>query len=148
MPWGYCGDSVVVGVKKRERKALGRYIRSVADEMGLRDWTLHLLREPCDEDCNAQTHMVYGRRTAHIRVSEGFRDREPEGIRQTVVHELTHLHFAAATSQAELDLEGHLGAQAHGVFWNGWQRNFEYGIDATAVALAPHMPLIDWDDEG
>lgn len=134
-------------MKKRDRKTLGRYIHCIADEMGLRDWTLHLLREPCDEDCNAQTHIIYGRRKAEIRVSEEFRSREPERIRQTVVHELTHLHFAAATNQVDRDLQGHLGDQARDIFYQGWLRNFEYGIDATAIALAPHMPLIDWDED-
>lgn len=131
-------------MKKRDRKELARYVRRIADEMGLRDWTLHLLKEPCDEDCNAQTQMIFGRKIASIRVSEEFRDIEPERVRVTVVHELTHLHFAAVTSQSQQDLQGHLSGQALDLFWSGWLRNFEYGVDGVGESLAPHMPLIEW----
>lgn len=131
-------------MKKRDRKELGRYVRWVADEIGLRDWTIDLLTEPCDEDCNAQTRLIYGRKRAALRVSEGFRAFDLERIRHTIVHELIHLHLAAATNQVDHDIGEHLGATAYDIFWNGWLRNLEYGIDGLAGALAPHLPLIDW----
>lgn len=129
---------------KRDSKALGQYIRWIADEIGLRDWTLHLLDETADEDCNAQTRLIFGRKLASIRVATEFRELEPERIRQTIVHELVHCHFAAATNQVEHDLSEHLGSQASNLFFAGFLRNLEYGVDAVAGALAPHMPLIDW----
>lgn len=133
-------------LKKRDRKALGRYIRQVADLMELHDWHLHLMREPCDEDCNAQTRLIYGRKVAEIRVVEGIRLMEPERIRQTITHELVHCHFAAISNQVAIDLPEHLGKQAAEIFYEAWLRNFEYGVDAIAAALAPSLPLIEWPE--
>jgi hypothetical protein len=118
----------------------------MADEMGLRDWTIDLLAEPSADDCNAQTRMIFGRKRADLRVAETFRSFDRERIRHTIVHELAHLHLAAATSQAEQDIGEHLGATAYDIFWSGWLRNLEYGIDGLAGALAAHMPLIDWPE--
>jgi hypothetical protein len=131
-------------VKKRDRKALALYIRSTADQMGLRDWDFNLLREPCDDDCNAQCRVIYGRKLADIRVSEHFREFDPARIRRTVVHELVHFHLAAATNSVEHDLDGHLSGQANGLFYSGWLRNLEYGVDGIATAWATTFPLIKW----
>lgn len=131
-------------MKKRDRKALGRYIRAVADEMGLRDWNLHLLNEPADDDCNAQACIIYGRKRASIRVCEGFRDFEPERIRHSVVHELIHCHTAAMDNLVEHDLDEHLGIPTAAIFHAGYRRHAEYAVDGLADALAPHMPLIEW----
>lgn len=133
-------------MRKKDRKALGRYIRHVADLMELHDWRLHLQDEPSEDDCNAQTRLIYGRKVAEIKVAEGFRFIEPERIRQTVIHELVHCHFAAISNQVGNDLGEPLGKQAADLFYEAWLRNFEYGVDATAAALAPHMPLIGWPE--
>jgi hypothetical protein len=130
---------------KAEQATLTTYIRTAADEMGLRDWRIELLDEPCDEDCNAQVRLIYGRKVATVRVSGDFRCFDLERIRRTVVHELVHLHFAAMTNQVEHDLDGHLSKQALDIFFSAWARDFEYGVDAIATAFAVHMPLIDWD---
>lgn len=115
--------------------------------MALRDWTIDLQRQPCDDDCNAQASLVYGRKIVRIRVSRDFRGFDLERVRQTVVHELVHCHFAAADMQVEHDLPDHLGKQAAELFFDSFRRNMEYGVDAMAAALAPHMPLIDWPKE-
>ncbi len=118
-------------MKKRDRKALSAYIRSIADQLGLSDWNLNLLREPCGDDYNAQVRIIYGRKVADIRVSAEFRGFDLERVRRTVVHELIHLHFAACT-------------QALDVFFSAWLRDFEYGIDWVATTIAPRLPLIVW----
>lgn len=131
-------------MRKRDRKALGEYMRNIADVMGLRDWTLNLLHEPCDDDCNAQVRLIYGRKVADIRVSEAFRSFDPERIRRTVVHELIHFHFAACSNLIEHDLSGHLSKQALNIFFSAWVRDFEYGVDGLATAVASSLPLIEW----
>lgn len=135
-------------MKKRERKALGHYIRWIADEMGLRDWNLHLLREPADDDCNAQARIIYGRKVCSIRVSEEFRTFEPERVRHSIVHELIHCHTAAADNTVQHDLTEHIGVCAADIFHSGYRRHAEYAVDGLADALSPHMPLIDWTNTG
>ncbi len=133
-------------MRKRDWKELDRYVRWIADEIGLRDWTIDLQHEPCDEDCNAQANLVYGRRLVRIRVSRDFRGYDRERVRQTTVHELVHCHFAAADNQVQHNLPDHLGQQGSRLFFDAFRRNMEYGVDAIAGALAPHMPLIDWPE--
>ena len=131
-------------MKKRERRIVKGYIREIADLLGARDWDVALRNEPCDDDWNAQVRLIYGRKRAEVRVHRYFAEMDAERIRQTIVHEVVHFHFAATSNQAEHDLKGHLSEQARDVFFSGWLRNLEYGIDGLAVAVAPHMPLIDW----
>ena len=44
------------------------------------------------------------------------------------------------------DLDTLLGKPADTIFWKSWRRQLEYAIDATAAAIAKHMPLIEWPD--
>jgi len=131
-------------VKPKERKALGKYIRWVADEMELRDWHIDLMRESAEKGTLAQVHPTFGRKHVEVRFCARFRALPPEEQRNTVVHELVHLHTAAMQSQVEKDLEQHLAQGTDRVFFDSFQRNLEYAVDGLANALAKHMPLISW----
>jgi len=132
-------------MRKRDRRELERYVRWVADEMELRDWTIEVSSEPPGrDDAIATMQPVDGRKLAVMRLCPGFRDREAEDQRHTIVHEILHCHFAAADHAVENDLEGLLGKPADGIFYEAFRRSLEYGIDATAAAVAKHLPLIDW----
>lgn len=131
-------------MKKRDRRALGEYIRHVADRMELRDWTLHLDSDPCHDSNNASMNSIYGRKIARIRVHEGFRTWEPERQRHAIVHELVHCHLWSATEMVQCDLAEHLKKQGDRIFWDGFRRQVEYGVDGLASAIAKHLPLIEW----
>lgn len=129
---------------RRDRKALGRYIRFVADAMELRDWTFVLSHDPAPDDCHAHITNTYGRKLAVIQVASDFRSAPPEQQRQTICHELVHCHLESSTNMVLNDLSEHLGKQADWLFWESFKRQIEYGVDALASALAKHMPLIVW----
>lgn len=131
-------------MRKRDRKALCHYIRWVADEMELRDWTFELMREPAPPDAWGRTVLTYGRKLAQIYVCEEFRTLAPEKQRQCIVHELVHAHLEGATNMVFNDLDRHLGAQSDEIFGAGFRRHIEYGVDGLADALAKHLPLIEW----
>jgi hypothetical protein len=135
-------------MRKRDREELGRYIRHVADEMGLRDWSIGLVKRelPADQGEQANVEVVYGRKLAKITLRETFRSEHPEDQRQIIVHELVHCHFEPAVGQVRCDLEDHLSRQADRLFWEAFKRNIEYAVDALAEAIAPRMPLIDWPE--
>jgi hypothetical protein len=137
---------LVAGLKKHDHKELARYIRAIADEIALRDWTIDLQREPCDDDCNAQACLVYGRKLVRLRVSRDFRSYDLERVRHSVVHELVHCHTSATDNMVEHDLTDHLGQQAADIFHAGYRRHAEYAVDGLADALAPHVPLIEWPE--
>lgn len=131
-------------MKKRDRRALAAYIRSVADAMGLRDWEIRLSDDWAKDDVAATIRAAHGRKFAKVSVARGFRNESPEDQRDTIVHELIHLHLEPAADMVYRDLEKLLGRPADAVFTNAFDRNLEYGIDGLACALARHMPLIQW----
>jgi len=132
---------------KKDRKALGQYVREVADRMELRDWHVDVSHEPPEyDDAYATCEPIYGQRRAVFRFADGFRERDLEGQRHTVVHELVHCHLASLTSTLEHDAQTVLGKPAATVLWEGARRQLEYGVDGLAHAIAKHMPLIEWPE--
>jgi hypothetical protein len=131
-------------MRKRDRRELERYIRWMANEMELRDWTITLADDPCSPGNKGECLAVMGRKRATILLAKDFRSHEPEDQRVTIVHELLHCHWTAAWEMVGRDLEKALGSQADIIFCSAFDRNAEYAIDATAAALAKHLPLIDW----
>lgn len=126
--------------------ALTRYVRWVANELELRDWTITVTREAAPADALAHIRGTYGRKLALIDFAADFRSHDAEDQRHTVVHELVHCHLESATNMVLNDIEDSLGKTTDQVFWNGYKRQIEYGVDALASALAKHLPLIDWPE--
>jgi hypothetical protein len=124
------------------------YVRDLADRMGLRDWTLRVdLTEPDAPDrrdeqrWGASAHPLPGRKYAIITLGTSVSEADPDEQRQTIVHELVHLHFGALVDQLRNDLDDFIPPAAFGVFDASATRNLEYGVDALAVVIAEHMPL-------
>ena len=138
-------------MRKRDRKELGRYVRWIADEMGLRDWTLRIdIAQPeapngaDGMEWGASCAPIPGRKAATITFAPWQRNVDLEQLRETVVHELTHCHFFGLWDTVRRDILHPLGQTTYDVFVAGLERHMEYGVDAMAEALAPHMPLIEW----
>lgn len=132
-------------MKKRERKALARYVRWVANEIGLRDWTFHMdWDRPAEDGDAASVWWPEGQKHAKIRWNPRFREYGPDLQRRYVVHELVHCHFAAMQDTVEEDLQPHLARPTYDIYSQSFRRALEYGVDAVAEALAENMPLIDW----
>lgn len=131
-------------MKRKEQKALIRYIRWMANELGLRDWTLRFDWEPCEEDCLAAVFPCEQRKLATIQFSERFLDLAPEQQRNAVIHELLHCHHVGASDMVRLDLLKHLAQSTYDVFWGGFKRQIEYMTDGIATAIEDKYPLIDW----
>lgn len=121
------------------------YVRTIANVVELRDWTITVSREPAPKGCSGHVEITYGRKLATISLDSSFRGRSREDQRQTVVHELVHLHLESAANMVQNDLEQWLGKQADQIFYDGFKRQMEYGVDALADALAKHLPLVEWD---
>jgi hypothetical protein len=118
----------------------GKYARTLADKMELRDWTISTAHRPSVEDANAEVECVYGKKTAIISLSLGFDGRSPEENRTTMVHELIHCHLAA--------LDQHM-RDARGNANKAWVQQLEstvnvhqeYAVQALADVISPFMPL-------
>lgn len=128
-----------------ERKALAAYILERMRELGLREWTIHILSEPPeDEDANASIDPCIGRRVATLRVCPDFRELSRDDQRNAIVHELLHCHHVAATDIIRLDLPRHLAQSTYEILWEGFKRQIEYMVDALADAWAENVPYITW----
>jgi hypothetical protein len=132
-------------VNRKQKDTLGAYVRWVANELGLRDWTFELVWEPPEEEnAVASVQPTEGRKVAVVKFCSDFLELKPEDQRNCVVHELIHCHHVGATDMVRLDLLKHLSQQSYEIFWGGFVRQIEYMTDGLAEAFAPHMPLIDW----
>lgn len=74
-----------------------RYIRGIADRLGLKDWDLRLSRESCADDFGATIHTWYGQKRATIYLKiDLYRQSHAEARddqRRNIVHELLHCQF-------------------------------------------------------
>jgi hypothetical protein len=132
-----------------ERTILETYIRTRADELGLRDWTLFLDDEELNpEDRLARATLTWGRKHSKIAVCEMFRRLTPEQQRETIIHELVHLHFVSSIHVISDDLqECHcLPDTVHGLIYKAFEHQHEYAVDGLAEAIAPKFPLIEWQE--
>ncbi len=129
---------------KRDRAALGRYVRWVANEMELRDWTVTIGADHCEPLLEGNATCTYGQRHLAIEFGEHFRDRDPEEQRETVVHELVHAHLDVCWKMVQADLADALGKPVYYVFCDSYRRAMEYSVDALSKTIAKHMPLIEW----
>jgi len=142
-------------MKARDISELERYIRWIANEMGLRDWTFHVvIAQPTAKgsddgsghEWGAMCTPIPGRKHATLTFHPERRDDELAELRQTVVHELVHCHFFGLWDTCRRDLP--LDEEAYEMWIEGVRRHMEYGVDAVADAIAPRMPLIKWPTKG
>jgi hypothetical protein len=124
-----------------DRDELGKYVREIADLVGLRDWVVGVADDTPDrEDANAQACVPFGRRAVMIKFSPGWADRDPDELRQTVVHELVHCHLWSL-DQRICDLHGIIGSAAYEVLEKAHHENLEHAVDAIALAWSETLPL-------
>ena len=125
-----------------ERKRLLRYIRTLANTLGLHDWTINVAPdEPDEKEAYAAVSCVYGRRIANVWLAHGVEQLAPAEQRLTLVHELLHIHFDRVLSLSQQALPGLLGAAGYTVYEEALREHVEHGVDAVADALAAAFPL-------
>jgi hypothetical protein len=113
-----------------QHKAMQDYIRMVADALLLRDWEIELSRQYAREGSWADSRTAANENHARIRLQHPeFWAMTPEVQRETIVHEVMHLHtarmfyvvtrvkdmlkddamieFATKTFEAELEIANH-----------------------------------------
>lgn len=123
-----------------DRGELGKYVRELADVMGLRDWTITMRDEPCSEDCAADIQVTYGRKFASIRFDPDWASEKPETLRATCIHELLHCHLKP-TEWALNNAQSALGMLAFGVLSGAYEDALEVAIDGIANEWANTLPL-------
>lgn len=134
-------------MKRRQLQALSVYVRELADRLELRDWTLKLIADPIgDDEAIARICPTYGRKAAVIEFQHGFEHLDAHKVRLTVAHELIHLHVNPIMHCHQHGaVEVMIGKPAYEILDQDVIEKVEYAVDALADAVAPHLPLIDWE---
>lgn len=126
---------------EKRHNELRDYLRWMANEMGLRDWTVTLSRKPCeDEEHQACILCTYGRKRLTVQLGKGFEHLSFEEQRQTFCHELIHAHYSGI-EWAYNNLGDQVSGPMFKMVWDSIKDAVEFGTDALADVIAPHMPL-------
>jgi len=131
------------GMREKQFKELTRYMRWVADEIGLRDWTLTIRRSPLDidDDAFARVDCTYGRRLATVTLCKDFAQLDHDVQRHCLLHELLHCHLDPLHSLWANAVPEVVGKAAWMIFDNASRQQIEFAVDALADFLGPKLPL-------
>lgn len=132
------------------KKAMESYVALMASQLGLRDWEVLIEWEPM-EDCCAAVAPVYGQKRATLHFGPNFLNAEgapgPAAVatwqRQTIVHELIHLHLYPLTEGVSRTNAALLSEEAATVAGLALGQSCEYATDGLADAVAGFFPLPD-----
>jgi hypothetical protein len=124
-----------------DRDELGKYVRNMADLMGLRDWHLKLMNDPPDDpEAAACCEVIYGQKYALIRFHRDWTSADPEELRSTVIHELIHCHVEPMRWSVN-NVKHVVGTAMFEVIFDAFSDALEVAVDGMARAWAESMPL-------
>lgn len=126
------------GMSAQRWERLKDYTMEVRDRLDLVDWTIDFICLPIEDASPivASCEVIYGRRVAKIQFSRTFADQDPESIRETVIHELLHIHFSPIDRLFADELRGALSPGEHRMIDTAYNRTREIALDSIAMAIA------------
>jgi len=125
-------------ISNARRKRLEDYIWFLQEELRLTDWLVPLHDDPPDGDVTARVHTNRRMRVAALQLGDQFFDDEicPDDLRkQTLLHELLHLHFEMAWHFVDDVFQAELAYMSKGQATETFRAGMELGIDQLAYAL-------------
>ena len=132
---------------KPTTKQINSYIRKLADQLGLKDWTILLGEDepqPENENTRADYTPTPTRKFSYVRFRSDMCEWPASEQRHAVIHELIHLHMVGMSEILREDLCDHLGQHLYNLAWNGYNRQRELAVDAIAASIAQWLPLPPW----
>ncbi len=123
-----------------DQEKLGEYVREMADLCGLRDWTVQVDTTPAEDHEAGTCRVTYGRKFGMIRMASDWSGENAESIRQTVTHELLHMH-AESVFWSLNNVQDVLGSSAFTVLEGSVRDALEVMVDSVATVLAERLPL-------
>jgi hypothetical protein len=127
------------------KAAIGRltpYITTLQAALGLAHWHIIIYDDPhpYKPDVVAVVDPGEGQNLGELWLNDGALAEESEDLRDTIVHELLHLHQGHVLHAVD-SLSREFGATAWNLWEAGFRRELEYMTDALARVIAPHLPL-------
>lgn len=129
--------------KKDGRLQIEVYIDTCKDLLGLRDWKI--LYKVCEEpakEAEADIAPQHGK-LAHLRLNKNFFALPPEHQRNTICHELVHLHLAGVDDCILATREG-LGGAAYALLDSLYTEASENAVQTLSHLLEKLLPLPEW----
>lgn len=110
--------------------------------MNLRHWDILIFRSPaeCDQT-GAQITPVEGQWIANMHLGKDWATFATKFKRQSLVHELIHVHMQPMNDIMRLGLPRLLSDSAYEAIWESFRQQNEYTVDAMATAF---NSLVDW----
>lgn len=122
-------------------KRFKSYVRDLSKLLLLGDWHIILtIKARTDDDADFAVTNFAELGTAEITFYSVLFDESEEFIRETVVHELLHLHFRRLNEVMESS-EPVLGVAAYGILMRNQDAAEESTVQTLARILAPLCPL-------
>lgn len=124
----------------KTRKELHRYVRWMANELGLRDWTVNIMHRPSGSHSFAEMENILGRKMINFYVCEHWEGLSLEEQRSSVVHELVHAHINLIRDRLGA-YERALGQMIYSPLHESLTEAIEYAVDGISESIAKHYPL-------
>ena len=134
---------------KGKKKRLDRYVRHMADLVGLRDWTLRVdvvsvvnatNHKYQGGECGASIEVSHGRKYAIIEIREDWATWDKDELRRLLTHELMHAHTAPML-WALHNIQAVTGGALFEALDNAFDDAHESAVDAIATEWAEFLPL-------
>ncbi|HET8587134.1 MAG TPA: hypothetical protein VFM74_04590 [Candidatus Limnocylindria bacterium] len=130
-----------------ERLTVERWLRDAADRLGLRDWAITVEQDhPNEGDHAAAMWTDYGSRRMRVWCRADLPTLSLDMQRQTLVHELMHVHLEDLDWYLEKTLPELLGKPAWSAVKQAVQLHSEHAVEAIACAVAQFFPMIEWPE--
>ena len=132
----------------RIQKKTGAYIDELRHAMDLSHWEINVkvVEHPGDlEEGLGYVDTHPHRLLADIEIQLDLARRGGSDLRQTVCHELVHLHHRRTWDLVRLTLPGPLGF-GYDLFWEPFRQSVEEFTDSIATAWAETLPLPSWEE--
>lgn len=131
-------------MKRKKEKAIINYLSYAMVQMDLRDWELKVnFKLDTESDIGGTCEPLFGRKLAYISLPSDMDNQKESDVRQTLIHELLHLHFAPLTIQSR-ELDKILGVEAYEMFDIMFTQTMEYCVDGIATAWAESLEEFTW----
>lgn len=132
-----------------DHHALGRYVRELADLMGLRDWTVQTNTDVkldatnhrfADGQVVASVRIPHGTKSLELTVDNAWSRWDADTLRRVIVHELVHAHLIVMLWAFD-NIQNVVGGALFEVLDSAFDDAHELATDAIAVAWAETLPL-------
>jgi hypothetical protein len=125
-----------------DRGELGKYVRHMADLMGLCSWLVMMKPgNPDGDDWGAMANVIHGRQVVNLWFRDGWDAWSADELRQTVCHELLHAHMNPLAHGILNRMAESIGKPAYEQAWAAMEEHLELVVDRIATVWAETLPL-------